>query len=127
MINNWAQQGGDLGVCLTLKLITGQSACDAGDEVGDLYARFSAGIDEPDIGQLTAGMACGVRSRDVGYAFGCQCGLLVVHHGDRLGVRAPMADGSVQRRKQRLHQRCQLEVLQMRSPCSFGDGPGRAQ
>ena len=36
--------------CLTLKLTTGEAVCDAGDEVGDLYAWFSAGIAEPDIG-----------------------------------------------------------------------------
>ena len=70
MINNWAQQGGDLGVRLPFKLITGETACDAGDEVCNLYAWLSAGIDEPDIGQLAAGMACGVSSRDVDNAFG---------------------------------------------------------
>jgi hypothetical protein len=45
-----AQQGGDLRICLTFRLTTGEAACDAGDEVGDLYAWFSAGIAEPDIG-----------------------------------------------------------------------------
>jgi hypothetical protein len=50
LINNWAQQGGDLRICLTFRLTTGEAACDAGDEVGDLYAWFSAGIAEPDIG-----------------------------------------------------------------------------
>src|SRR5215212_1624292 len=127
MINNWAQQGGDLGVRLPFKLITGETACDAGDEVCNLYAWLSAGIDEPDIGQLAAGMACGVSSRDVDNAFGGQCGLFVVYNGDRLGVRAPMVDSAVQRRKQRLHQWCQLEVLQIGSPRGFGGGPGGAQ
>src|SRR5215212_11861292 len=98
MINNRAQQGGDLRICLTLELITGEAACDAGDEIGDLHAWFSARIDEPDIGQLAAGMACGVGSRDVGYAFWGQCGLFVVYHRDRLGVRTPMVDSAVQRR-----------------------------
>jgi len=46
---NWAQQGGDLRICLTFKLITGEGVCDAGDEVGGLYAWFSAGVNEPDI------------------------------------------------------------------------------
>jgi hypothetical protein len=48
VINNWAQHVGDFGVYLTFKLITGESARDAGDEVGNLYAWFSAGIDEPE-------------------------------------------------------------------------------
>jgi len=38
LINNWAQQGGDFRICLTFQLTTGEAACDAGDEVGDLYA-----------------------------------------------------------------------------------------
>src|SRR5829696_1298125 len=107
MINNWAQQGGDLRIRPTFKLINGEAACDAGDEIGNLYAWFSAGIDEPDIDQLAAGMACGVSSRDVGYAFWVQFVLLFGYHRDRLGVRTPVVDSAVQRRQQRLHQRCQ--------------------
>jgi hypothetical protein len=74
---------------LTFELVIGESACDAGDEVGDLYPWFLAGIDEPEIGQLAAGMGGGVGSGDVGYAFWGQGGLFVVYHRDGLGVGAP--------------------------------------
>ena len=113
VINKWAQQGADLGICMILELITGEPPCDAGDEVGDLHSRFATRIDESDICQLTPGMAGGVRGCNVGNAFWGQCGLFVMYHGDGLGVRTPVLNGAVQGRKQRLHQRRQLGVLQI--------------
>ena len=69
MINERAQQCCELPIGATLELLARHPACDAGDEVGDLYCRFTAGIGESDIGQPVTDVGCGKGSRDVGNAF----------------------------------------------------------
>lgn len=81
MINDGTQQSAELPIGATLERVTAESACDAGDEIGDLHLGLTAGIDEPDFRKLVSRLPRGEGARNVGDAFWGQRRLLVVYNG----------------------------------------------
>ena len=101
-VNEWPEQAQEFRVVPALERLARESACNAGDEVGQLYPRIATGVDQPDTAKVSARVAGGERPGNVSDAFRCQRGLLVMYDRDGLGAGTPEMNSTGECRNQRL-------------------------